>query len=140
MTNVLVFPAGTAAPEAHRRSSTRTPETVFTPDQDARLTFEQGRLYGWSSRDGMLPLAYWSLETDLRALVPPHGVGLAACRLGLPAPFVRGWAVGLGLLASGLRLDLERPPEAAMPEPGATLLSEDGLCWSVVPGAVAAKL
>ncbi|MGF9759793.1 hypothetical protein AAII07_31820 [Microvirga sp. 0TCS3.31] len=140
MTNVIVFPAWTTAPEAHQRSSAQTPETVFTPDQAARLTFEQGRLYGWASRDGMLPLAYWSFETGLRDLVPAHGVGIAACRLGLPAPFVRGWAVGLGLVAPGLMLDPERPPAAAVPEPGAPLLSEDGLCWSAVPGDVPAKL
>jgi hypothetical protein len=102
MSNVIQFPTGAAlaadGPSAPVESGE---QKVFSQDQAAQLTFEDGRLYGWASREGRLPAHYWQLEADLRGLLHLHGVVLAARLLALPVPFVRGWAVEVGLGAPG---------------------------------------
>ncbi|PVE25578.1 hypothetical protein DC522_04435 [Microvirga sp. KLBC 81] len=145
MTNVIPFPAGTAAPEIRCATSFQTAQTVFSPVQAAELSYEDGRLYGWASRDGRLPFDYWRLEADLRVLIAAQGVVMAAHRLVLPVPFVRGWALELGLAAPG-RLTSQsktgvQPP--VTPASGANCaaapLADDGMWWAPVPGAVPAQ-
>jgi hypothetical protein len=108
-------------------------QAVFTPEHAATLTFEDGQLYGWAAREGRLPFAYWALDNAVKHLVPAYGVVTGAARLALPVPFVRAWAVELGLVA------LARADRSARSVHGsdqqrnlaspAFALSDDGIDW-----------
>jgi hypothetical protein len=98
MHNVIQFPSrGRSAPDSRTAQAEGREQQVFSQEQAAQLTYDDGLLYGWAAQDGRLPAHYWQLEADLRELVVHHGVVMAAVRLDLPVPFVRGWAVELGV-------------------------------------------
>jgi hypothetical protein len=133
MHNVIQFPTGgTVAPEQRAVPAEGGGQDVFSPDQAAQLTLEDGRLYGWASREGRLSAHYWPLEADLKALLGRHGAAAAAMRLGLPVPFVRGWAIELGLdrirRIGGAPED--EAAEDAAPTAPLSPLADDAFRWS----------
>jgi hypothetical protein len=137
MNNVIQFPGG-----GRMASEVRSPpapaavheQQVFSPEQVEQLTYEDGCLYGWASREGRLPAHYWPLEADLKDLVAQHGIVMAAHHLALPVLFVRGWALELGVGAPGrvspiLDRDLTEPAVAGAVSP----LADDAFLWSGTP-------
>jgi hypothetical protein len=139
MNNVIYFPSGSAAPERRFAPASETRQDVFTPEQAASLTYEDGQLYGWASREGRLPAHYWRLEADLKTLVTQHGVVTAAQSLALPVLFVRGWVVEIGLDAprKGRSIQVAEvtmaQPEHALPFLAASPLADDAFLWSAQP-------
>jgi hypothetical protein len=137
MTNVIQFPCGgRGAPKAQPAPVPGNEQQVFSPDQIEQLTFEDGSLYGWASREGRLPAHYWRLEADLKDLVVHHGVVMAAHHLALPVLFVRGWAAELGVVGAGRtwpgsdRLSAAQDPTASV---AVSPLADDAFLWSGTP-------
>jgi hypothetical protein len=139
MNNVIYFPSGTAAPENRFPPGPEHRQDVFTPEQADSLTFEDGQLYGWASREGRLPAHYWRLEADLRSLVTQYGVVTAAQSLALPVLFVRGWVVEIGQAAARIVRSIQGAESTALqPEHGSPVLpssplADDAFLWSAQP-------
>jgi hypothetical protein len=138
MKNVIQFPVGTAARDERLADRPGGEQDVFSADQAANLTYDDGRLYGWASREGRLPAHYWELERSLTALVLEQGVILAARRLGLAVPFVRGWSVEIGIQSPGRAVQAAADRSAASPEAPAggapvSPLADDAFPWLGAP-------